>query len=184
MQFQSQADNSGVFTEGNDSNLTGRYGWVEGLVHRSYGIPASIEDLQNDMSATMMRRQSPFDYMSTMEYEGSIIWKIAGCSFIALAKKIIEPVLWTCFQKWVLYQLFVLSKRGTLNVLNGSKLVLCIPKTVEYLLGRYVELLTLNASSVTQLHSNWEAFRQYLISSGHVKDLKRFGRLWITKPIL
>ena len=87
MQFQSQADNSGVFTEGNDSNLTGRYGWVEGLVHRSYGIPASIEDLQNDMSATMMRRQSPFDYMSTMEYEGSIIWKIASCSFIALAKK-------------------------------------------------------------------------------------------------
>ena len=97
MQFQSQAHNSGVFTEGNDSNLTGRYGWVEGLVHRSYGIPASIEDLQNDMSATMMRRQSPFDYMSTMEYEGSIIWKIASCSFIALAKKIIElelcPVL-------------------------------------------------------------------------------------------
>ena len=82
MQFQSQAHNSGVFTEGNDSNLTGRYGWVEGLVHRSYGIPASIEDLQNDMSATMMRRQSPFDYMSTMEYKGSIIWKIASCSFI------------------------------------------------------------------------------------------------------
>ena len=78
MQFQSQAHNSGVFTEGNNSNLTGRYGWVERLVHWSNGIPASIEDLQNDMSATMMRRQSPIDYMSTWEHEGSIIWKITA----------------------------------------------------------------------------------------------------------
>ena len=78
MQFQSQAHNPGMFTEGNNSNLTGRYGWVERLVHRSNGIPASIEDLQNDMSATMMRRQSPIDYMSTWEHEGSIIWKITA----------------------------------------------------------------------------------------------------------
>jgi hypothetical protein len=45
MELKSKAHNSWMFTEGNDSKLVGRYGWVEGLVNRCDGIPAPIENL-------------------------------------------------------------------------------------------------------------------------------------------
>lgn len=81
MELKSEAHHSRVLTEGHNSNMTGRYWRIEGLVDRSDGISASVEDLchKNVMSAPMIRRQSFIDYMSTMGHgRSSIIWKITA----------------------------------------------------------------------------------------------------------
>lgn len=45
MELKPQAYDARMFTEGNDPYLTGRYGWIEGLVDGRGGIPAPVENL-------------------------------------------------------------------------------------------------------------------------------------------